>query len=116
MFDKIGSYKYKVPADSTHVDAGKQFTKEFDYQECETQEEADKVAADKGWSLLEFVNEKLMNGARASSYQNTLAVYRPSEVPPEEIKARMVRDFIRLGLPEDVAKTQVEAILNANNG
>jgi hypothetical protein len=116
MFDKVGKYKFKVPAESNHVDAGKQFEKEYDYTECETAEEAAKVAEEKGWSLLEFVNDKLMNSARSSSYQNSLAVYRPSEVSPEEIQARMVRDFIRLGLPEDVAKAQVQSILAANNG
>jgi hypothetical protein len=116
MKDLTGKYKYKVPADSAHKDAGQQFEKSFDYSECETVEEAEKVASEKGWSLLEFVNDKLMNAARSSSYQNALAVYRPSEVPPDEIKARMVRDFIRLGLPEEVAKTQVDAILSANNG
>lgn len=116
MKDLVGKYKFKVPENSGHQDAGKQFEKEFDYTECESVDEAEKVATDKGWSLLEFVNDKLMQSARSSSYQNALAVYRPSEVTPDEIKARMVRDFIRLGLSEDVAKTQVEAILSANNG
>lgn len=116
MKDVTGKYKFKVPENSGHQDAGKQFEKEYEYSECETVEEASKVAEDKGWTLLEFVNDKLMNSARSSSYQNALAVYRPSEVSPDEIKARMVRDFIRLGLSEEVAKTQVDAILSANNG
>ncbi len=116
MQDKTGKYKFKVPENSGHQDAGKQFEKEYDYQECETADEAAKIAEEKGWTLLEFVNDKLMNSARSSSYQNALAVYRPSEVSPEEIQARMVRDFIRLGLSEEVAKTQVASILAANNG
>ena len=116
MLDKTGSYKFKVPENSGHKDAGQQFTKEFDYQECESPDEAAKVAEDKGWTLIDFVNDKLMNAARSSSYQNALAVYRPSEVPREEIEARMVRDFIRLGLSEEVAKAQVKAVLGANNG
>lgn len=116
MQDKTGKYSFKVPENSGHQDAGKKFEKEFDYQECETVEEAEKVASEKGWSLLEFVNDKLLNSARSSSYQNALAVYRPSEVSPEEIQARMVRDFIRLGLSEEVAKAQVKSILEANNG
>lgn len=116
MLDKVGSYKFKVPENSGHKDAGQQFTKEFDYQECESPDEAAKIAEEKGWTLLEFVNDKLMNAARSGSYQNALAVYRPSEVPREEIEARMVRDFIRLGLSEDVAKAQVKAVLGANNG
>jgi hypothetical protein len=116
MKDLTGKYKFKVPENSGHQDAGKQFEKEYEYSECETVAEAETVATEKGWTLLEFVNDKLMNAARSGSYQNALAVYRPSEVSQDEIKARMVRDFIRLGLSETVAKTQVEAILSANNG
>ena len=116
MIDKVGVYKFKVPENSQHQDAGKQFSKEYDFTECSSVSEAEQVAADKGWSLLEFVNDKLMSSARSASYQNALAVYKPSEVSPDEIKARMVRDFIRLGLNEDVAKAQVDSILSANNG
>jgi hypothetical protein len=116
MKDLVGKYKFKVPENSAHQDAGKQFEKEYDYTEAESADEAVKIAEEKGWTLLDFVNDKLMNAARSSSYQNALAVYRPSEVSPDEIKARMVRDFIRLGLSEEVAKTQVESILSANNG
>ena len=116
MKDLTGKFTYKVPEDSTHSQAGQKIEKEFDYQECETVAEAEKVAEDKKWNLLDFVNDALKQNARANAYQNALAVYRPSEVSPDEIKARMVRDFIRLGLPEDVAKAQVDSILAANNG
>jgi len=116
MKDLTAEYSFKVPEDSTHSDAGKKIVKSFDYQECETLEEAGKIASEKSWTLLDFVNEALKGNARANAYQNALAVYRPSEASPDEIKARMVRDFIRLGLSEDVAKAQVESILSANNG
>jgi hypothetical protein len=42
-----------------------------------------------------------------------LLPYRPSEVTPDEIKERMIRDYIRLGIPEDTARKQVEALLSA---
>jgi len=116
MLDLTGKFTMTVPADSTHADAGKKLEKEFEYQQCESVEEAEKVAEAKGWNLLTFVNDSLKQNAKASTYQNALAVYKPSEVSPEEIKARMVRDFIRLGLSEDVAKAQVESVLSANNG
>lgn len=116
MKDLSGKFSFKVPDESTHADAGKKIEKTFDYQECETLEEAQKIAEEKEWNLLQFVNDTLKQNARANAYQNALAVYRPSEVSPDEIKARMVRDFIRLGLSEDVAKAQVESILSANNG
>ena len=44
MKDLTGTLSFKVPEDSTHVDAGKKIEKEFEYQECETVEEATKVA------------------------------------------------------------------------
>ena len=116
MKDLTGKLSFKVPEDSNHADAGKKIEKEFDYQQCETVEEAEKIASEKSWTLLDFVNDALKQNARANTYQNALAVYRPSEVSPDEIKARMVRDFIRLGLSEDVAKAQVDSILAANNG
>ena len=116
MKDLTANFSFKVPEDSNHADAGKKIEKSFDYQECETVQEAEEVATKKSWTLLDFVNDALKQNARANAYQNALAVYRPSEVSPEEIKARMVRDFIRLGLSEDVAKAQVESILAANNG
>ena len=116
MKDLVAEYSFKVPEDSNHADAGKKLAKQFDYTECETVEEAAKIAEEKGWSLLSFVNETLKGNARQSAYQNALAVYKPSTVTPEEIKERMVRDFIRLGLSESVAKAQVETILAANNG
>jgi hypothetical protein len=42
-----------------------------------------------------------------------LLPYRPSEVSPEEIKERMVRDYIRLGIAEDIARAQVTSLLSA---
>jgi len=116
MKDLTGELSFKVPEDSTHADAGKKIVKTFEYQECESIAEAEEVATKKAWTLLEFVNDALKQNSRANTYQNALAVYRPSEVSPDEIKARMVRDFIRLGLSEDVAKAQVDSILAANNG
>ena len=116
MIDSVGKYSFKVPATLDHPDAGKKFEKEYDYVQCETVEESEKIATDEGWTLLEFVNEALQNRARGNSYQNALAAYKPSTMSTEQVKARMVRDFIKLGLSEDVAKVQVESMLSANNG
>jgi Glu-tRNA(Gln) amidotransferase subunit E-like FAD-binding protein len=110
------TFSFTVPEDSTHADAGKELEKSFEYMETLTSTAADKVVAEKKWNLQEMVNKALKQNGRANAYQNALAVYKPSEVSPDEIKARMVRDFIRLGLSEDVAKAQVDSILAANNG
>lgn len=110
------TFSFTVPEDSTHADAGKELEKEFEYVETLSSDAAQKVVTDKKWNLQEMVNKALKGNARAGSYQNALAVYKPSEVSVDDIKLRMVRDFIRLGLSEEVAKAQVESILAANNG
>ena len=117
MRNETGKFKFKVPADAidkssgeTHQDAGKTLENQpFDYEVCESVEEAQKVAEDRGWNLLTFVNDTLKTNARASAYQNQLALYKPSTVSAEDIKERMVRDFIRLGLSEEQARATVES-------
>ncbi len=107
----VGKFTFAVP--EGHPEAGKKIEKAFEYQECETVEEATKVLTDKNLSIVDLVNDKLKANARSNSYQAALLPYRPSEVSPDEIKERMVRDYIRLGIPEDVARKQVEALLAA---
>lgn len=105
----VGKFTFAVP--EGHAEAGKKIEKAFEYQECETVEEANAVLADKKLQLVDLVNDKLKANARSNSYQAALLPYRPSEVTPEEIQERMVRDFIRLGIAEDVARAQVAALL-----
>lgn len=117
MQDLTAKLTFKVPEDSTHQAAGTKIDKSFDYQFCDTVAEAEAVATKKEWTLLEFVNDALKQNARANCYQNQLALYVPkTEISLDAIKERLVRDFIRSGLSEDVAKTQVDSILAANNG
>lgn len=108
----VGKFTFAVP--EGHADKGKKIEKAFEYQECETQAEAEKVLTEKELSIVDLVNDKLKANARSNSYQAALLPYRPSEVTPDEIKERMVRDFIRLGIAEDVARKQVEGMLAAN--
>jgi hypothetical protein len=116
MTDNVGKYKFKVPADSSHVDAGKQFERTYDYTVCENAEEAIELAEKEGWTLLEFVNDKLQNRAKSNSYQNALASYRPNEMTPDELRATLIRTYIRIGLSEEVATAQADSILAAKNG
>ena len=69
---------------------------------------------EKKWNLVSLVNDNLKANARSNAYQAALLPYRPSEVSPDEIKERMVRDFIRLGVSEDTARKQVESLLAAS--
>ena len=111
MKTEVGKFSFAVP--EGHSEAGKKIEKAFEYQVCETPEEANKVLTDKNLNIVDIVNDKLKANARSNAYQAALLPYRPSEVSPEDIKERMVRDFIRLGIAEDVARKQVESLLAA---
>ena len=108
---KIGKFSFAIP--EGHPQAGEKIEKSFDYQVCETESEASTIIADKKWSVVGMVNDSLKANARSNAYQAALLPYRPSEVSPEDIRERMIRDYIRLGVAEDVARKQVEALLAA---
>lgn len=112
METKVGKFSFAIP--DGHAQAGEKIEKTFDYQVCNTEAEALSVIADKKWSVTALVNDNLKANARSNAYQAALLPYRPSEVSPEEIKERMIRDYIRLGIPEDTARKQVEALLAAS--
>jgi hypothetical protein len=106
-----GKFSFKVP--EGHAQAGETIEKGFEYHVCETEAEALAVIAERKWNVIGMVNDNLKGSARSNAYQAALLPYRPSEVSPEDIKERMVRDYIRLGIPENVARAQVEALLKA---
>jgi hypothetical protein len=111
MKNEVGKFSFKVP--DGHPQAGEKIEKAFEYQVCDSDTEATEVLTDKKWALRDLVNDNLKASARSNAYQNALAPYRPSEVSPEDIKERMIRDFIRLGVTEDVARAQVDTLLAA---
>ncbi len=112
MKTNVGKFSFAIP--EGHAQAGDKVEKTFDYEVCETIEEANKVIADKKWNVTSMVNDNLKANARSNAYQAALLPYRPSEVSPEDIKERMIRDYIRLGIPEDTARKQVESLLAAS--
>ena len=114
MQNKTGKFSFAIP--EGHPQAGEKVEKTFDYRLCDNESEASSVIAEKKWSIVALVNDNLKANARSNAYQAALLPYRPSEVTPEDIKERMIRDYIRLGIPEDVARTQVDALLNATRG
>lgn len=111
METKVGKFTFSIP--DGHPQAGEKIEKTFDYQVCQTEAEATEVLTTKKWSIVGMVNDNLKANARSNAYQAALLPYRPSEVTPDEIKERMIRDYIRLGIPEDTARKQVEALLAA---
>jgi len=112
MKSLVGKFSFAIP--EGHAQAGDKIEKAFDYKVVETAEEASQVITEKKWNVIAMVNDVLKANARSNAYQAALLPYRPSEVTPEEIKERMVRDYIRLGIPEDTARKQVEALLAAS--
>jgi hypothetical protein len=110
---KIGKFTFSVP--EGHAQAGEKLEKSFEYQVCDNETEATSVITDKKWSIVGMVNDTLKANARSNAYQAALLPYKPSEVSAEDIKERMIRDYIRLGIPEDTARKQVESLLAASN-
>jgi hypothetical protein len=106
---KVGKFSFAIP--EGHPQAGEKVEKTFDYQVVDNETEALAVIAEKKWSIVGMVNDNLKQNARSNAYQAALLPYRPTEVSPEDIKERMVRDFIRLGVAEDVARKQVDSLL-----
>lgn len=113
MKTNVAKFTFTVP--DGHPQAGEKIEKAFEYQVCENQTEAEKILADKNLSIVEMVNDKLKANARSNAYQAALLPYRPSETTQEEIVERMVRDYIRIGIDESVARAQVAAMLASKN-
>jgi len=113
MQTKIAKFTFSIP--EGHPSAGEKVEKSFDYSVCDNDAEALTVITEKKWSVVGMVNDILKANARSNAYQAALLPYRPSEVSQEDIKERMIRDYIRLGVSEDTARKQVEALLAANN-
>jgi hypothetical protein len=112
MQTKIGKFTFAIP--EGHPQAGEKVEKSFDYTVVDNDSEAQSTITDKKWSVVGMVNDVLKANARSNAYQAALLPYRPSEVSAEDIKERMIRDYIRLGIPEDTARKQVEALLAAS--
>jgi len=112
METKVGKFTFAIP--DGHAQAGEKVEKTFEYQQVTSTDEASAVIAEKKWNVIAMVNDNLKANARSNAYQAALLPYRPSEVSPEDIKERMIRDYIRLGIPEDTARKQVEALLTAS--
>lgn len=109
MTSDVGKFSFSIP--EGHPEAGKKVEKAFEFQVCQSTEEATQVLADKNLSILDMVNDKLKANARSNAYQAALLPYRPSEVSQEDIVERMVRDFIRIGITEENARVMVQTAL-----
>lgn len=111
--EKVGKFSFKVP--DTHPEAGKKIEKPFSYYEINKgdSDTAFKVIAAKGWDIVDMVNETMKANARSNAYQNASAPYRAAEVPAEDIQKRMINDYVRMGMSEEMARATVVNTLKA---
>ncbi len=107
MQAKVGKFSFEVP--EGHPEQGNKVEKGFEYQECETDEEAVKTLGERKWSLLKIVNDKARTSARANAYQNALLPYKRTDVSEEDAKRAIVRNLIGLGMSEADAIAQADA-------
>lgn len=108
---KVAKFTFSIP--EGHSQSGEKVEKSFEYSVCDNETEAQATITEKKWSVVGMVNDILKANARSNAYQAALLPYRPSEVSQDDIKERMIRDYIRLGVSEDTARKQVEALLSA---
>ena len=107
-----GKFKFTVPATSpVESERGKKYDKTFDYKVCETEAEAQTVAAEKKWSFVSLVNDNLYANAKANAYQTALSPHKVSQVSEESTIESLVRGYIRMGIPESQAREMVTATL-----
>lgn len=111
--EKAGKFSFKVP--DTHPEAGKKIEKGFSFYEVKEGDEdtAKAIIIGKGWTLVDMVNETLKQNARSNAYQTALLPYKPSEVSEETVQERMIRDYVRMGMSEDMARSTVVNTLKA---
>ena len=116
VVEKSAEFSFKVP--KGHPDEGTKITKSFGYREIvkdhpKAEETARAIMSEKKWTLAELVNENLKAAARSNAYQTATLPYKATEIPEEDIVERMVRDYIRLGFTEEIARQTVTNMLAA---
>src|SRR5437867_208328 len=108
---QTGKFSFKIP--DSHPEAGTKVEKTFTYDSVTSDQEAVELISRKKWSLASLVNDVLKANARANAYQTALGVYTVSELTPDEMRNKMIKDFIRAGFSEDKATNIVDEALTS---
>ncbi len=109
MNTEVGKFSFKVP--DGHPEVGTKIEKTFSYEVCVDDSEAQtELASRPKLTLVSLVNDYLKTTARSNAYQAAVIPYRASDVAPETIQERMVKDMIRLGMTEEAARNQVGSL------
>lgn len=104
---------YTIPSEGVREEmkarSGEKIDRKFLFGQVDSEEQAKAVMAAKDWSVIDYVNGELKGNARSSCYQTTSALYKESKVTAEQIMERSIKDLIRLGVTEDIARATIEA-------
>jgi len=117
------TFDYKVPSDSpVESERGKEY-KDNPFQFRQIAKSADGQDTDaleviriKGWDLTDMVNKLLKGNARSNAYQAKMAPHKASEVDPEKAFEQTVRNLVKQGVPEAMAREVVKNTLLAAKG
>lgn len=115
---KQDTFDYKVPGDSpVESERGKEYKDNpFEFRAIATPEDAQEVIRIKEWDLVEMVNKILKGNARSAAYQAKMAPHKASDVDPEKAFEQTVRNLIKQGVPEAMAREVVKNTLLAAKG
>ena len=78
-----------------------------------TNDKGEKVYLSAEDSLVEIVADTLEREAKSNAYQKTLAKFKPAEDPKAAFE-KIVRTFMSLGLPEDLATQRAQDAIDEN--
>lgn len=73
----------------------------------------DKVKLTAEQSVLSIINDEWERAAKANAYQKTVAKFKPAEDPKAAFE-KVVRTFMSMGLPEDMAVKHAQAAIEEN--
>lgn len=61
--------------------------------------------------LLKLANQRLKQTANSSARSKAVAPYAQDPSSPDAVRERMIKDMVSQGIPEDVATSQIDALL-----
>ena len=69
-----------------------------------------------GWtaaSVLDCINAAEKSKARANEYQKLVQPYKPDPNDPSVVRETMLKGYVKLGIPREIAEKQIDALLAA---
>ena len=85
----------------------------FSYRQFDSLSEAQSSTDWTEKHLLEVINSYEKSSARATEYQRVTAPDRPDTSTPEYKRSALIKNLVSMGVPEDVATQQIDAMLSS---